>query len=136
MFSPFQSSCSSQMPCLSCPSRVAMPFGEFYMTHHSPISYVLYFDKALPDTASPFYTLHSACCWSPHNLEKPLLGTVQHIENECFPGCVSRTGSIAQFFSRRKKMTSSESFHPFAPRWEVNSCKSAHISILPVAFTL
>lgn len=130
MFSSFQSSFSSQMPCLSCPSKLVIPFWGFYRTHHFLISYVLYFDQPLPETAIPSYTLLSAGCGSPHNLEKPLLGIVQHLENECFPGCISRAGSNAQFYlSREKRMISSKPFQLPDPRWEMSSCKSTHIAM-------
>lgn len=66
--SPFSHHFSSQMNYLSCPSESKLPFGDFYRPYHSPISYVPYLEKVLPETAIPFDTPQSACCWSPQAL--------------------------------------------------------------------
>ena len=132
MCAPIQSSFSSQMSCLFCLSNLAIPFWDFHRTHHSPISYVLYFDKALPETANPFYTLHSAYCWSPDNLQKPLIITVQHLENECFLGCLPRTGSNTQFYHPREKWWLPQSLLcSLLPggKWILSDSKAAQISM-------
>lgn len=100
---PFSHHFSSQMPCLFCPSRQAIPFWDFCRPHHSPISYVLYFDKSLPEAAILFDTPCSTCCWSSQNFGKSLLDMVGHLGNECFPGCLSGRESNAEFYLPEKK---------------------------------
>lgn len=107
----------SALRCLVCPSRLAISFWDFYRPHHSPISYVLYLDKVLPETANQFDTPHSACCCSPQSLEKVL---IRHgsLGNECFPGYLSRVGSKTRLYLPVKRGDFSETSQLPAPIWE------------------
>lgn len=128
LFVPFKSSFISQMFCLFS-SNLAILFWDFYKRHHSTIYYVLYFDKALPETI-PFYTLHSAYSWSPHNLKKPLIGMVQHLESKSSPGCLLRVNT--QSYLPREKWQLPQSLLSFllpSETWILSGRKTAHVSV-------